>query len=142
MGKVKEREYVLVSSCLLGLPVRWHGKKQRPSSFVVKFFLENPQCIPVLVCPEVLGGLSVPREPVKRRKGKVFLTCEEKEKRKYVTGKEVTQFFVKGAEETLKIAKRLNVKRAILTKWSPSCDKNGITGKLLQEYGIEIINTF
>jgi len=33
-------------------------------------------------------------------------------------------------------------RKAILAKWSLSCDASGITGKLLRENGIEVINVF
>lgn len=133
---------ILVSRCLLGEPCRWHGKKLSKSSFVRKYEQEHPEDILIPVCPEVLGGLTVPRPPVKRKKGRVFTTCENKEERKNVTGEDVTDFFIKGAEETLSICKENKCKKAILCLWSPSCDKNGVTGKLLTKHGIEIINTF
>ena len=135
-------ENILISSCLLGVACRWHGKKCYKSGFVKKFIDNNTNIEVIGVCPEVLGGLGVPRNPVKRIKGKVFETCPEKENRKYVTGKERTDEFNRGAEEVLKIAKSLNVKTAILCKYSPSCDISGLTGKLLSNNGIEIINTF
>jgi len=47
-----------------------------------------------------------------------------------------------GAERTLAICRRYGILKAILAKWSPSCDASGITGKLLRENGIEVINVF
>jgi len=135
-------ENVIVSACLLGEVCRWHGKAQRLSTFVKRYIENNPDVNLVPVCPEVLGGLPVPRPPVKRRKGKVYETCPEKENRKNVTGKEVTGAFVRGAELTLAIAKDKLCRKAILCKFSPSCDVAGITGKLLIGNGIEVVNTF
>lgn len=135
------REKILVSACLAGELCRWHGKRVK-STFLKKFVEENPEKEYVLVCPELLGGLGVPRKPVKRVKGKVFETCAEKQNRKNVTGKEVTDLFLEGAEKVLKICKRQKINRAILCNWSPSCDVNGITGKLLKRNGIEIKNTW
>jgi len=133
---------ILVSACLLGQPCRWHGKNIRPSSFIEKYKIENPDHVLIAVCPETLGGLPTPRPPVKRRKGRVFETCADKKNRKNVTGPEVTDYFIKGAQETLKIAQREGITKAFLCYWSPSCDKTGITGKLLIENGIEVINTW
>ena len=133
---------VAVSSCLLGIPCRWHGKKLSISSFVKKYKLNNPDVDLIPVCPEMLGGLPTPRPPVKRRKGKVFVTCADKTNRKNVTGAEVTHYFVEGAKKTLEICNTNNIEKAILCKWSPSCDVTGITGKLLTANGIEIKNTF
>lgn len=133
---------ILISKCLIGEPCRWHGKKQSVSTFVRRYLEQHPDAKLIPVCPEVLGGLSVPRPPVKRRKGRVFTTCEDKSMRKYVTGDDVTEQFLAGAKKTLSICKRNKCEIAIMCKWSPSCDVNGITGKLLAENGIAIINTF
>ena len=138
----KNTAKVLVSACLLGIPCRWHGRKLYKSSMVRRFEEEYPEIELISVCPEQLGGLPTPRSPVKRRKNRVFETCEEKKQRSQVTGKEVTAAFVQGAMATLRIAKRNACRKAILCQWSPSCDRNGITGRLLSENGIEIINTF
>ena len=135
-------ENILVSACLLGTACRWHGEEQRTSSFVKKFMAANPDVNFVPVCPEVLGGLPTPRPPVKRKQGRVYETCPEKENRKNVTGKDVTKFFLDGAEKTLAIAAEHHCKRAILCKFSPSCDVKGVTGRLLTDNGIEVINTF
>lgn len=112
------------------------------SSFLKKFIAAHPGAELVPVCPELLGGLPVPRPPVKRRRGRVFTTCEDKALRKGVTGVDVTEYFLRGAEKTLEVARRNGCSRAILCKFSPSCDANGITGKLLRENGIDVINTF
>lgn len=140
------KEKILVSSCLIGEPCRWHGKKMNVSPFIKKYLKdaeeENRKIELISVCPEVLGGLKTPRNPVKRRKDRVWETCPDKSLRKHVTGIEVTKEFRKGASKVLKIAGKHNIKIAILCRWSPSCDIRGITGKLLSENGIEIINTF
>ena len=134
-------EKVLISSCLLGVPCRWHGRAVKPSKFV-RNIIENEKVELYPVCPELLGGLLVPRKPVKRKNGKVWETCADKENRKNVTGKDVTASFEKGSTETLKIALENEIKKAILCKWSPSCDKNGFTGRVLIENEIEVINTW
>lgn len=136
-----KKDKILISACLLGVPCRWHGKKLYMSSFVKKYEVDK-DIEWIRVCPEELGGLKTPRKPVKRRQGRVFETCEEKENRKNVTGPERTEEFLKGALKVLQIARDNNIEKAILCKYSPSCDKNGITGKLLNENGIFIINTF
>lgn len=133
---------ILVSSCLLAVPCRWHGKKTCYSSFVKKYLLQNSHVEIIPVCPELLGGLPVPRPAVKRLKGRVYETCVDKADRKNVTGRDVTKYFLKGAEKTLEMALKNNIKIAILCNWSPSCDKSGITGKRLIANGIEIINTW
>lgn len=134
-------ERVLVSACLLGEPCRWHGRKVPSSAFVRAFFREHPDCVMVPVCPEQLGGLATPRPPVKRRQGRVYETCADKQQRPHVTGREVTAEFYHGAQRTLAIAEEHGCRRAILLRFSPSCDKTGITGSLLARHGIEVTNT-
>lgn len=137
-----QTEYILVSACLMGKPVRWHGKPVKPSPYVKKYLAEHPNVKVIEVCPEVLGGLSVPRPPVKVRKGVVLQTCEEKSMRNEVTGMDVTEYFVAGAEKTLDIAQKHRCKTAILMKTSPSCSRTGVTGKLLVATGIEVIDVY
>ena len=50
---------ILVSACLLGENCKYNGKNNY-SERVVKY-LEGHEVIPV--CPEVLGGLTTPRDP-------------------------------------------------------------------------------
>lgn len=50
---------ILVSSCLAGLKVRYNGTHCLDEK-VAKLIEEKKA---VAVCPEVLGGLSTPREP-------------------------------------------------------------------------------
>ena len=135
------KEKVLVSACLCGINCRWHGKKVYPSK-KVKALLAEWEAEPVIVCPETMGGLPVPRPPVKRRKGRVFETCPDKAERKNVTGKEVTDAFRLGAEKALSICLENGIRRAILCSYSPSCDKRGLTGSLLEQNGITVINVF
>lgn len=97
------------------------------------------------ICPEQLGGLPTPREPDEIRDGRVY----EK------SGKDNTEEFSRGAEETLRIAKLLNADMAILKQNSPSCGSSmiydgtfsskkipgsGITASLLIESGIRVIS--
>jgi len=51
---------VIVSACLLGEPVRWHGREVPMSGFVKKFVAEHPEVKLIPVCPEQLGGLPTP----------------------------------------------------------------------------------
>ena len=133
---------LLVSACLLGVPCRWHGKKIAPSKAVEQFLENHPGVNVVPVCPEELGGLPTPRPPVKTVRGRVYETVPEKELRASVTGKDVTDAFVAGAEATLAIAKMHRCKLAVLCARSPSCAKTGITGRLLEANGITVVNLF
>ncbi|NMC75895.1 MAG: DUF523 domain-containing protein [Candidatus Methanofastidiosa archaeon] len=133
---------ILVSSCLIGKPCRWHGKKTYFSSFLKNFLKTNSVSKIIDICPEMLGGLPTPRPPVKRIKGRVYETCADKQLRRLNTGKDVTVYFIKGAEKTLEIALKEKPDICILCKYSPSCDIQGITGSLLKLNNFIIINTF
>ena len=52
-------EKVLVSSCLLGEHVRYNGIVKHFESHVLKFWSRQGRV--VAICPEVIGGLPVPR---------------------------------------------------------------------------------
>jgi len=133
---------ILVSSCLIDKRCRWHGRKAGYSTFVRKLLKEQNVEKLIDVCPELLGGLPCPRLPVKRLKGRVFETIADKKKRSLYTGRDVTEFFLKGANRTLEIALKEKPDLCILCQWSPSCDLTGLTGSLLVKNGFNVINTF
>jgi len=135
-----EKEKILVSGCLLGLNCRFDGKNNYTKE--IDEFLQDYSVIPI--CPEIMGGLPTPRIGAERVADRV-ITAD---------GRDVTEQFRKGAEEVLFLAKKYNVKKALLKLRSPSCgsDKiydgtftntvtkgNGVTAELLKNNGIEII---
>ena len=132
---------IVVSACLLGEKCRWHGRVT-VSRAALRLVQSRGEVEVVPVCPEMLGGLPCPRPPVKRRKGRVFETCEDKARRPLVTGPERTEEFRAGAEKVLAICREKLVEEAIFCSYSPSCDRNGFCGRLLAENGIRVINTF
>lgn len=134
------KEKVLVSACLLGVDCKYNGGNNYDEEIFKE--LEKYELIPV--CPEIFGGLPTPRKPSEIVGDKVINN----------EGLDVTNSFKRGAEETLELAKKLGVKRAILKAKSPSCgngkiydgtftgtiiDGDGITTKFLKENGIEVI---
>ena len=54
-------QYVLVSACLLGKPVRYDGRAVPNDHAVLAGWLAAGQV--VSVCPEVAGGMPIPRPP-------------------------------------------------------------------------------
>ena len=128
---------IMVSACLLGDNVKYDGTNNKNDDLIK--FLKDYEVIKI--CPEILGGLSIPRISSEIKNNKVF---NEK-------GIDVTKEFVLGAEKTLEIAKKNNIKIAILKKNSPSCGSrkvydgtfshtltqgDGITVKMLKNNGI------
>lgn len=143
MAKVKK---YIVSSCLLGVRCRYNGTDSLDAD-ILKLF-KNGQAIPV--CPELLGGLETPREPVE------IETLEDgrwravdKEKKDY------TESFSIGAKSALIIANLCGADTAILKSLSPSCGPEerydgtfsgtiikgeGVTAKYLKSKGITVLN--
>ncbi len=140
----------LVSACLLGLKCTWDGKSKRNEKIIK--LLKKEVLIPV--CPEQLGGLPTPRIPqeIQGCSGEDVLAriCKVKNK----SGQDITKQFIKGAKETLKIAKQLNIKEFIGKSKSPSCGSgliydgtfsgklargDGVTTALLKRNGIKVI---
>lgn len=118
---------ILVSSCLLGENCRYKGDNCRNDKVVE--FCKNHTVFSV--CPEVLGGMSTPRNP-SERVGSLVLSSK---------GADVTEFYNKGAEIALSVAKANNVDLCILKAKSPSCGSGIIydgsfSGKLTQGFGV------
>jgi uncharacterized protein YbbK (DUF523 family) len=105
------------------------------------------------VCPEQLGGLGTPREPMQILGGRGSEVLDGKAKVTTRRGGDVTKNLVRGAEEVLKIVRSLDVKGAILKSRSPSCgcgkihdglssrlvEGDGVTTALLKRSGIWVI---
>ncbi len=123
----------LVSACLLGVKCRWDGGGKEDEG--VRALAERRMMIPV--CPEVLGGLGIPREPM-RLTGRGEEVLEGKARALTEGGREVTGEMVRGAEETLGIARKLGIMRALLKEGSPSCGREGITAALLRKEGLAL----
>lgn len=143
-----EKENILVSACLLGVNCRYDGGNGRQENLIG--LIEKYNFIPV--CPEQLGGLKTPREPAEQIV-KAVTGVHDELRVVDRSGKDVTDSFFKGAEETLKLARLYGCKRAILKERSPSCGHgciydgtfsgtkipgDGVTARLLEENGIHV----
>jgi uncharacterized protein YbbK (DUF523 family) len=73
------------------------------------------------VCPEQLGGLKTPRAPQEIQGGTGEDVLDGKCKVLNIDGGDVTQEFITGAEETLKIVKLFHIEEFIGKSRSPSC---------------------
>ena len=104
MGKEK----VLVSACLLGKNCKYDGKNNKNEKIIS--FLKDKEVI--LVCPEVMGGLSTPRLKSE------IITLENQIKVINERNQDVTSYFVQGAKSALKIALEQKIDYAILKEKS------------------------
>ncbi len=147
---------ILISSCLLGEDVRYDGNNSsiafNPNvSFSLKELFMDILCDNEIYsfCPEVAGGLGVPRIPseiVKTDKPFIVQNAE---------GADVTINFLVGAKKALDVCTQEDIKVALLKANSPSCgniniydgtfsnnliEGQGLTARLLKENGIEVFN--
>lgn len=100
------KRYV-ASACLAGFHCKYNGKSS-PFRPIMELYKKG-QIIPI--CPELLGGLSIPREPSEQRDGKVYSR----------TGKNVTVEFERGANLALHAALASGARIAIVKARSPAC---------------------
>lgn len=116
---------VLVSSCLLGEPVRYDGGAFEPLHPVLVRWLREGRVLPC--CPELAGGLPVPRPPaeiaggadggeVLAGRGRILDP----------TGRDLTAPFLAGAAAALALARSGGAVLAVLKEGSPSCGSAAI----------------
>lgn len=134
---------ILASACLCGVPCRYDGR-DCAHPFLRELYARG---LAVPVCPEVLGGLPIPRMASEIRCGGVVNRL----------GDDVTASFLLGAEETLKMAVDGGHSLAVLKDKSPSCGSRriydgafsgrlisgmGITAKKLMDHGIIVVTEY
>ena len=134
---------VLISACLLGERVRFDGREKGSANPILERWLAEGRV--VRVCPEVAGGLPVPRPPAEIRDGRVMAK----------TGADVTPEFERGAQEALRLVREFGIQIAVLKSGSPSCGSNfiydgtftktrvdgdGVTTALLRSYGVQVFS--
>ena len=133
-------EKILISACLVGDKTRYDGKGHYNP--LIEKLLERFELVPF--CPEVEGGLSVPRERSEIKNEKVLTE----------SGRDVSFQFRNGAEKAYNICLYLGIRYAILVDRSPSCGSTqvydgsfkgrltngeGVTTRYLKSKGIKII---
>jgi uncharacterized protein YbbK (DUF523 family) len=141
----------LISACLCGIKCKYNGKDNLSPYFWEQ--LKKGDLIPV--CPEQLGGLPTPRSACELVGGTGKDVINKKAKVISSDGRDLTDFFLKGAQETLRIAVQTDVDGVILQSRSPSCGcgqiydgtfsgklivGDGITAALLKQNGIKVWN--
>lgn len=118
---------VLVSACLLGIDCKYSGGNN--ASEKVKAFVRDKTV--VCVCPEVMGGLPVPRIPCERRDGRIVNR----------NGEDCTEAFEKGVQMIMESIRDMPIDMVILQPRSPSCGRDVIydgsfSGRLVPGSGI------
>lgn len=113
---------ILVSACLLGKRTRFDGDS-RPCELLVKAAARGRF---LLACPESAGRLPVPRPPAEIHGGDGRDVLDGRATVRDREGVERTAGFIAGAQAVLALARRRQVKVAILKANSPSCGANVI----------------
>lgn len=139
-----EKRKILVSYCLYGeKTVRYDGRQVFLENEIFRKWKEEGRLVPA--CPEVDGGLQVPRLPSERSGMKVIS----------LDGRDVTREFRQGAIHALHLARQHKIAFAVMKEGSPSCGTStihdgrfmgekihgeGITVELLRNAGIVVFS--
>jgi uncharacterized protein YbbK (DUF523 family) len=134
--------------------VRYNGAHKRPESAILDRWVREGRVIGV--CPEVAGGLGVPRRPAEIEGGvggaRVIASMARVVDDE---GHDVSAAFVAGAEHALRQARLKAVRIAVLKEGSPSCGSSyvydgsftgkrmpnpGVTTAMLQGAGIRVFS--
>ena len=142
---------ILVSACLLGERVRYDGGHSR----VTALEAWQQQGRIISVCPEVAGGLPIPRPAAEIESGDSKLVLLGRGLIRRADGQDISDAFIDGAERTLALCFKHHIRMAILKEGSPSCGVNlvnmgdfsgmkikgmGVTARLLSQHGISVFS--
>lgn len=135
----------------MGVKCTWDGTDKNRNERVVE--LSNRETL-IRVCPEELGGLGTPRPPQEIQGGSGADVVDGKCRVKNREGGDVSEEFLRGAGETLRIARLFGADQFVGKSGSPSCgcgwiydgsfsgtrvDGDGVTAALLKRNGIRVI---
>ncbi|KIQ02042.1 purine nucleoside phosphorylase [Agrobacterium tumefaciens] len=145
---------ILISACLLGHAVRYDGKGKPLAHPAIERWKQEGRL--VTICPEMAGGMAVPRAPAEIENGASGLDVLQGRARVIeITGGDVTSQFKDGAQKALAFAKDHGCAYALLIDGSPSCGSvaiydgsfsgrkqagNGVTAALLSQAGIVVFS--
>lgn len=141
---------ILVSSCLLGQPVRYDGKAKKLQHVLLEQWRAEGRL--VAFCPEVAAGLPTPRPPAELEPDSA---AKPQARILDATGNNLSKAFYKGAELALAKAQQSGCQFALLTDGSPSCGSTwvydghftgtkrigqGVVAAYLQQHGLQVFD--
>ncbi|MEV8636187.1 DUF523 domain-containing protein [Streptosporangium sp. NPDC051023] len=145
-------ERILVSACLMGQRVRYDGAAKTSGDALLATWRDEGRLVPF--CPEVEGGLPVPRPAAEIEGGAGGAAVLAGAARVLTAdGTDVTPAFLAGAQSALAVARSFGARVAILKEGSPSCGSltiydgtfrgsrlpgAGVTTALLELHGISV----
>ena len=142
---------ILISACLCGVNCKYNHENNSHPFFIE--LIKTGQAIPI--CPEQLGGLPTPRPACEILNGTGREVLEGTADVVGKDGQVLTAQFIRGAQETLKVAHLVHATTAILKGRSPSCGVNiiydgtftsriipgdGVTAAFLRESGVQVLS--
>ena len=143
---------VLVSRCLLGQAVRYDGGCHGPFA-LLQGWLRDGRAVPL--CPEVAGGLPVPRPAAEISGGQGDQVLDGIVAVRTASGEDVSAQFLAGAAEAVRLVQAYSIRIAVLKAHSPSCGNLhnydgsfsgrkvpglGVTAAALQRQGVLVFN--
>ncbi len=146
---------ILISACLMGEKVRYDGEHSRMQSALLHTWMQQGRLL--ILCPEVAGGLPIPRPAAEIEAGNAEAVIRGKGSIRCKDGTDVTDAFMRGAERALALCMQHDIRIAILKEGSPSCGVmrlndgsfsgkkitgQGLTARLLQRHNIAVFNEF
>jgi uncharacterized protein YbbK (DUF523 family) len=146
-------EKILVSACLLGAKVRYHGGDAACDDPILRDWMNEGRV--VAVCPEQEGGLPTPRPPVEIVGAGGGAVIARTGSVRTATGVDVTGSLCRGAGRALDLVKQHDIRIAVLKDGSPSCGSSaifdgsfsgtriagaGVTTALLEAHGVRVFN--
>jgi uncharacterized protein YbbK (DUF523 family) len=137
----------LVSACLCGIPCRFDGKSSKDTK--AEKLVRMRKAMPI--CPEVLGGLPIPRTSMDIAWGEGKDVLDGNASVISKNGEDMTPFLLRGAFASLKIARKFKIRKAWMKQKSPSCGcgqikrkgrlvkGDGVTTALFKREGIKVV---
>lgn len=148
-----KKEKILISGCLMGLKVRYHGGDAYCNSQIFDAWKEEGRI--VLICPEVSAGLPIPRPPSEIINGTAKQVFSREARVLTNNNIDRSDAFIQGALTALSLVKKHNIKLAVLKRNSPSCGNKtihdgsftgniipgaGVTAQLLIDNNVKVFN--
>ena len=147
-------QQVLISSCLMGMPVRYDGGSKRCLHPVIARWQEEGRLL--WLCPESEGGLPTPRAPAEITSGASGIDVLRSHARVVDRdGNDVSAAFVRGSDAAVKAVMTAGIRVAVLKEGSPSCGsvwiadgsftgvrvaRDGVTAAALKAAGVQVFS--
>ena len=142
---------ILISACLAGVACT-HEAEAKPNEIILRLVNAGRA---VLVCPEVAGGLPIPRPAAEIVGGDGKEVLAGRARVINETGEDVTDSYLAGARKAADAARGAGARFAILKARSPTCGcdeihsgrfdgrlrpGDGVTAALLRSEGLEVVS--